>query len=1323
MSEEGKKGGTLLGYGAVATVLIALLVRPGEHPSGKGHSNPSEEKKSSRLSPGLQDGPAPSGPLKPIWDHIGRAPSKDDTHKKRFAVELSTSGAMVYDESNGKELHPQFYEWPDCCYLQDFSFRFLIATVPDPRGSGLAHIFDQTLEALQRAIEADDYVIDRAWLPWRTNGPHQTANSNLGDQHPGLVLFRDDHSLDQIQCGCGKKRMLVLLLVGETPTAGISKTAFCQAVNIIYTCPGDKKEGNRIRVLGPNFSGSAGSLSMALREVRQAIKKMPDEEKPKDPWIKVVCGSASGFEHKGFARAWSDGGWCGDQEAGERPFEATILPNDILLHWVRKYLGNPTDPAQGKYPKPIVVLHEANTSFGKFAADKLQEQANKQKHEEVPEPVQTELFQVPFPLHISQLRAIATKEQLERAESLGLPRSGRNLPFPSESLSREEATPREVIPVQDPLMAATIGDLVLDNLVTAMAQKQTHYSCLISTDIRDTIFLAQTIRDRHPDVQLVNLGSDLLLTHEQNNYALRGMIVASTYPLYMSVQRRSDLIRHRKQVSRILFTQDGYEGCYNAALVHLKGQQEDEKGPDLAAEMMDYGWEGDPKNPSPNGNTMPPLWISVVGSNGQLVPLACIPPSDYTMILPDNPSTLEYIYRRERSSPPPPDKDYGRLSPPTLWTSGFVVLLAINGWFFFRAWRFLRESDWRTPFPDWKSVLAVRAARYKQRMDFAVGCLAQILFYGEIAHLSCVFLRAGQWQSSWPTSVVVAVVLLLCLAAIVVSWLWLLKAHRLEHNGLDLYVRRLAYRDMILHSESMLGWYPLQSRVPWMYRGGFYIVFADLFMLVVVTATMLWFLTSSLVTLIGGVSDKNVLDFERLVHITNGVSPLLPWACFCAALIVWSYFLVKKLHLANHYSIECPFPDGCSAAFNRLRELHKDVRSELMPPSTLQKHFWVCLLMLVALLLALGRFAYQSPYPIDGRDFGYWSLFGFFAGSFLLLFTLFQLYFSWRSLRKLLRYLTLQPMQGAFERLPDKVVAVFGHYLFSLRPRHSHLRIIVQQFYEVQRLFPAFYAQLRDAAWQNRPLGAMDAPAVLCAYHELNTVFPEREITPPLDSDFDQELDPLREDDLTPPPGSSVQEWGGITGRDVHDLASRCLRVLVHFWPAHSLDEAFGKTQQAATKAEPSVDLPAFGALPREEGIREWLAAAEEFVAMEIIRYISQFIVQLRNLLVCLTVGSLLLLLAATVYPFFPQQQLLVFLTLLAGGIALFILAFLIQVNQDELVSRIKRSTPNRFTPDLSFLHGTTAYILPIVAGVMVQFPLVTSTLRSMLDPLFHIIK
>ena len=88
-----------------------------------------------------------------------------------------------------------------------------------------------------------------------------------------------------------------------------------------------------------------------------------------------------------------------------------------------------------------------------------------------------------------------------------------------------------------------------------------------------------------------------------------------------------------------------------------------------------------------------------------------------------------------------------------------------------------------------------------------------------------------------------------------------------------------------------------------------------------------------------------------------------------------------------------------------------------------------------------------------------------------------------------------------------------------------------------------------------------------------------------------------------------------------------------------------------------------------------------------------------------------------------PQSLLLRFLMLLAGTTAAFIMTFLYQLNRDELISRITRSTPNRFTPDLAFVNGAAAYVLPILAGLMLQFPYVTSTLRSLVDPLFHVIK
>ena len=112
----------------------------------------------------------------------------------------------------------------------------------------------------------------------------------------------------------------------------------------------------------------------------------------------------------------------------------------------------------------------------------------------------------------------------------------------------------------------------------------------------------------------------------------------------------------------------------------------------------------------------------------------------------------------------------------------------------------------------------------------------------------------------------------------------------------------------------------------------------------------------------------------------------------------------------------------------------------------------------------------------------------------------------------------------------------------------------------------------------------------------------------------------------------------------------------------------------------------------------------------------------MRTLLTSLTLGSILLLLAGITYPFFPQHQLVVFLAALAGITAAAIVTFLVQLNRDEMISRIKRSAPNRFTPDLAFAQGAATYVLPILAAFMVQFPEVTSLLRALFDPLLHLI-
>src|SRR5262245_24085409 len=106
----------------------------------------------------------------------------------------------------------------------------LIATIPDPKASRLDYLFDRNLDAIQRAVEAAGYVLDRFDLPWdsRKMSPqvHGAKSEQDYRQDPGVILFRK-----MIRKSTDKSHKLLLLyLVGETPTTGIHKAAFLSAL-------------------------------------------------------------------------------------------------------------------------------------------------------------------------------------------------------------------------------------------------------------------------------------------------------------------------------------------------------------------------------------------------------------------------------------------------------------------------------------------------------------------------------------------------------------------------------------------------------------------------------------------------------------------------------------------------------------------------------------------------------------------------------------------------------------------------------------------------------------------------------------------------------------------------------------------------------------------------------------------------------------------------------------------------------------------------------------------------------------------------------------
>jgi hypothetical protein len=1286
----------LVGLATFAAVFFAVQPKAPSQPDKTGDQSQAEREKKPPDHPG--------GPLKPVWEAF---PSAEP----------------------GKEPAADPKCWPEAKPWKkyDASIRFLIATVPDPVESGFGYLFDQVVEAMQRALETQGYVIDRAWLPWPRAGT-KAPKDQPHKRQPGLILFRLERSSGEggaLKNGHGRaRRYLALLLVGETATAGIHMAAFKESLELIKKCPPEAKEeepcGFPIRVLGPYFSGSRDSLALALQQARPGWGGDPlttadvITNSGGYPWgaaplvgrilaaagqlppIHVVCGSATSLDPDEFTAPW--------KRLADK-FRSTVIPDFLVRRWVYKFLQNPADPTTGTQPDTLVVLQEADTGFGQLSDAQFKRTRPGVK----PDSGRSKrIFTIRFPVHISQLRTSFTKAQLAQLESLGLPRPAWNIPVPPGEEGGKTADP---VPPQSPLLTTALTSLVVNNLVQTMAKERIRYVTLIASDARDVVFLAELIRNRFPDVQLCTTGGELLYTDPDHRYALGGMVVGSTYPLQPRVQGWGGAVQGPER-RRLLFAEQSSQGSYNATLVHL-GKHAEEA-------MLDYG-VGCEKRPG--------IWISAVGQNGQMIPLYYVTAKEIDTDLkhleeqvkePKDRDWIrnlrangEHLYLR---TPPPQAGELPRgAAPPILWELLFVALtvtVCALGYKYGCYW--IRHSRWGAEFSE-------GLAASKHRIDFTIAGLAVIAFYSWIAKLSAIPCRypaanADSWARAADGLVTGAAVAMIVVTELCILWVYWRRDDDPTFWG---EAQLSKYRRLLTDCT------PLKGRIgEWLPRVSAWLVAMEVLVLgasLVLCYCGLKGVGDALFASTPG-QTQTLIDFERVVSLTNGLSPLVPIFFLCAAFFAWGLFLVKKLHFANRHSVPCPFPENGPAGFQQLRQTHDEVLHELMPPSTWQHHPGLCLLVFFLLVGVYVKLWHESIPPIDGRLFGNWTLAAFFAGSFLLVFTLCQVYLAWSKLRHMLRQLALMPMVGAFARLPEKVKSEDGH-LFSLRPKDERLTVVTHLFNALCRRFAAFRKWLESVSGQ--PSGPCPVPLdqTANAFREQFSETSQGDPVP-LPGNFDK----------TPPaPGSPGGAPAASAAQDpeerLSETAQKCLLVLHNLWPIHSMDEAFGGAPQeeksgaaAPPQEKPGTAAP-FLSPPEGDPVREWVHWAEDFVAAWVVRYLSQFFAQLRNLLTSLTVGSLLLILAAVSYPFRLQSLLLVVLTALTGAVAVFIVVFLVQVNRNELISRIKRSTPNRFTPDLGFFQGATAYVLPIVGGLMVWFPFFASGLRSLFEPLLHVIR
>ena len=430
--------------------------------------------------------------LKPLWSYLG-------INGKDFASSTDRREArmdQIPSVMNG---------------INRVELNVLIATLPDPLDTGSKFEFDMGLEAIQKAIESEGYILDRFDNPWST-GTSKKVGTVIGAEHyrnrPACLLFRSGDSQYEF---AEKASLTVLLIVGESPTWGIQKGAFQTSLDIAGELTVPDASGRRtVKVIGPTYSGTAASLGATLSKWLAGA-----DHETCDAW--VCSGSATSVSKTDF-ETLATPPTAGPESSVRRViYASTVLPDEVLLDEVLRYLVSPSTPPDVIPTEPLehtVLLVEGGTLYGNRFF-RYFEQFN--QHNRIG------CSFIPFPRRISQLRGIPELTQgfqlsVEQKSTAAIP-----LAQKGERL--------EIFPSFDPDVTGPNDSLVLKNILATIANEDVRYVGVLASEVRNVLFLVKLINRYCPDVQIFLINNDVMFSGEDFSADFYGTIIASTYPL------------------------------------------------------------------------------------------------------------------------------------------------------------------------------------------------------------------------------------------------------------------------------------------------------------------------------------------------------------------------------------------------------------------------------------------------------------------------------------------------------------------------------------------------------------------------------------------------------------------------------------------------------------------------------------------------------------------------------------------------------------------------------------------------------------------------
>jgi len=120
---------------------------------------------------------------------------------------------------------------------------------------------------------------------------------------------------------------------------------------------------------------------------------------------------------------------------------------------------------------------------------------------------------------------------------------------------------------------------------------------------------------------------------------------------------------------------------------------------------------------------------------------------------------------------------------------------------------------------------------------------------------------------------------------------------------------------------------------------------------------------------------------------------------------------------------------------------------------------------------------------------------------------------------------------------------------------------------------------------------------------------------------------------------------------------------------------------------------------------------------------LNRFFVHLRNLAWFLLAAPLLLLLVVTSYPFQPQRLWLTLILVLAACVMAVLLRLYVQMERNDVLSKIAGSSPTASTSNWNFLSSAFVSAIPLLGVIAATSSDLSDFIHSSIDPLLQVLR